>query len=213
MRIVRKNRIVGQFLILLLTLALAGWWVHEVRSGTRFSTYAPLPEATIERVEFPPAELKQRIPPLLEAMDRLPESEGTLTELDMELFLTPEEVAFAERNAVGEERQFAPASLSLLLLNHQRYAVLDGRALQEGNVLQDGRIVRSIDEFGVVLEWPPSRSIVGGLNTKLERVSWIPYNRVELKRPAAGPALREAPHANAATPTPDMPQTSQEEAP
>ncbi|PTN31931.1 hypothetical protein [Desulfonatronum sp. SC1] len=213
MRIARKNRIVGQFLILLLTLCLVGWWAYEVRSGMRFSTYPSLPEATIDRVEFPPTELRKRIPPLLESLERLPENQVLLTELDRALFLPPEVVVPDEQNSMTEDRRFEPPILSLLLLTDQRFAVLDGRALREGNVLQDGRIVRRIDQHGVVLEWPPSRSAVGGISARTERVPWTPPSRVELIRPAMRAAALEALSAYSVAPQPGMPETVQEEAP
>lgn len=210
MRINRKNRIIGQLLILLLAVGLAGWWVYEIRKDIRPVSHATLPEAVVIVVEVPPTELKDRLRSTLQVVDRLPENGVRLVEVDMGLMLTPEEVSPDGQTGTAQGPQYAPPSLSLLFFNHLRFAVLDGRPYQEGGMLDDGRILRSIDYEGVVLEWPAPPLTQGTadasaeLSGRLERVLWVSPMRVELKRPASKSAASSQ-RQQAASPAPADP--------
>lgn len=195
MRVNRKNRIIGQFVILLLAVGAAGWWVYEIRKDIPPLSHTTLPQAVVDVVEVPPAELKDRLRSTLQVVDRLPEKGVRLAEMDASLMLTPEE-ASPEALAEGEHApQYAPPSLSLLFFNHQRFAVLDGRPYQEGGVLEDGRVIRAIDYEGVTLEWPMTAERIENLEARMERIPWIPPMRVELKRPVAHRAAPATPAA------------------
>jgi hypothetical protein len=181
----RKNRIIGQFAILLLAVGLTGWWIYQVHKDV----VAPVPQVTLpkdvvavaEAVEVPPAELKNQLRSALQGLERLPKQGVRLAEVDATLILTPEEIApeaLAEALAEDDrEIQDAPPRLSLLFFNHQRFVVLNGRPYQEGGVLEDGRIIRVIDQDGVTLECP--------ITAEMERIYWIAPLRVELKTPPA----------------------------
>jgi len=187
MRMNRKNRIIGQFMILLLAMGAAGWWIYEIRKDIPPVFHVVLPETVVDDVvETPPAELKDRLRSALQVVDRLPEKGVRLAEVDATLMLTPEE-AWPGTLAEGEQRpEYVPPSLSLLFFNHQRFAVLDGRPYQEGDALKDGRVIRAIDSQGVTLEWPVTAEQIENIAPRMERIPWVPPLRVELKRPAPG---------------------------
>lgn len=194
MRVNRKNRIIGQFVFLLLAVGAAGWWVYEIRKDISPISHATLPEAVVEAVEVPPAELKDRLRSTLQVVDRLPERGVRLAEVDASLVLTPREASPEALAEGGHAPQYAPPSLSLLFFNHQRFAVLDGKPYQEGGMLDDGRIIRAIDYEGVTLEWPVTAERIENIEARMERIPWVPPMRVELKRPTAqraAPAAEE----------------------
>jgi hypothetical protein len=186
MRMHRKNRIIGQFAVLLLAVGLAGWWVYEIRKDVVAPAFrVTLPEVVVDVVEVPPAELKDRLRSTLQTVERLPEQGVRLADVDATLVLTPEELApgvLVDGDLVAQD---VLPSLSLLFFNHRRFAVLDGRPFQEGEVLQDGRIIRVIDDEGVTLEWPLTAERIERIEARIERIPWVPPLRVELKRPVA----------------------------
>ncbi len=205
----RKNKIIGQFVILVLTIGLAGWWVYEIRQEISAPSRVSVPEAVVEAIEVPPADYKDRLRSTLDVVDRLPTSGIRLAEMDRSLMLTPEEMdpesaAYAQ---TAEGPDYVPPTISMLFFNHQRYAVLDGKPYREGGVLADGRIVRAIDYDGVVLEWPMIQTMTEqGITERLERVVWIPPLRVELKRPTSTPRAPAQPDPSPSLPgMPELP--------
>ncbi len=205
MRMNRKNRIIGQFIVLLLAVGVAGWWVYEIRKEIPPMSRATLPEAVVEAVEVPPAELKDRLRSTLQVVDRLPEKGVRLAEVDATLVLTPEEASPGGLAESGRGPEYVQPSLSLLFFNHQRFAVLDGKPYQEGGVLDDGRVIRGIDYEGVTLEWPVAQSMTDELTGRLERVPWIPPMRVELKQPVSQRAAPVAEESDQSA-IPELPQ-------
>lgn len=160
----RRNILIRWIGYVVVVIATAGWiYMDEpqapVASSDVIKRLAP------KSVELPSEEVTEVIRSAVDVSSKKVSTFGEVEKVNPSLIVLDEA-------ALEEDAGFAQLSVSTIFLGPpDKYAVLGGRVFREGDVLPDGRIVKSIDPDGVDV----------AMGDTVDRMPWVPPFRVELK--------------------------------
>lgn len=151
-----------------IVIAATAAWLYTNQQVVTPRTSNVLQRLTPKQVTLPAEDVTKTIRAAIDAVTQKTPNYGTVDKADPRLIVLDPQV-------LDEKKQYASVFVSALFLGPpKKYAILNGSVYEEGAVLPDGRVIKSIDIDGVVLD------LEGGT----QRVDWIPPYRVELKKPA-----------------------------
>lgn len=161
----RRNiliRWVGYVVVIIATAA----WIYMDEPQAPMAKSNVLQKLAPATVDLPSDEVTEVIRSAVDITSKKVSTFGEVAKVDPSLIVL--DTAALEDKEAG----FARLSVSTIFLGPpDKYAVLGGRVYKEGDVLPDGRTVKSIDPDGVDV----------ALGNTVDRMPWLPPFRVELK--------------------------------
>ena len=161
----RRNiliRWVGYVVVIIATAA----WIYMDEPQAPMAKSNVLQKLAPAAVDLPSDEVTEVIRSAVDITSKKVSTFGEVVKVDPSLIVL-------DTDALKEDDvRFARLSVSTIFMGPpDKYAVLGGRVYKEGDLLPDGRTVKSIDPDGVDV----------ALGNTVDRMPWVPPFRVELK--------------------------------
>jgi hypothetical protein len=164
---VRRTIIFRWVLYVLVILGVAAWVYTQEPRTPQFRASA-LERLAPKEIQMPPEEVTET---LTESIQVLRGEEAVFKSVKN---IQPSLIILYEEEAQVAEEQRVPLSISTLFMGPpSKFVIINGAVYREGEKLPDGRMIKEIDQNGVLVVEEDYR----------ERVAWLPPFRVQLKKP------------------------------